>query len=211
MERAFLPLAAARTRRHFRRMLDPLSLPELLTPAEMGEADRLAIAAGTPGIALMERAGLVADEAVRMARSRGRIVVLCGPGDNGRRRLRRGAAARATRLPDRTRPPRPARGARRRRRDCRVAFRGTGPGGGGHRPRRRRQCDRRPFRRGPRARHRRRGENDRRADQRFLPGWRARGRGRRSLGRGRRERQDPVRRRRRRRQRHLLPPQARPE
>jgi hydroxyethylthiazole kinase-like uncharacterized protein yjeF len=84
MERAFLPLAVARTRRHFQPMLDPLKLPELLTPAEMGEADRLAIAAGTPGIALMERAGLaVADEAARLTRSREHIVVLCGPGNNG--------------------------------------------------------------------------------------------------------------------------------
>ena len=42
------------------------------------------MAAGTPGIALMERAGLaVADEAARLAKSRGRIVVLCGPGGNG--------------------------------------------------------------------------------------------------------------------------------
>ena len=65
-------------------MLDPLAQPELLTPAEMTEADRFAIAAGTPGIALMERAGLaVADEATRLAKSRGRIVVLCGPGGNG--------------------------------------------------------------------------------------------------------------------------------
>ncbi len=65
-------------------MLDPLAFPELLTPAEMSEADRFAIAAGTPGIALMERAGLaVADEAARLTRSRGRIVVLCGPGGNG--------------------------------------------------------------------------------------------------------------------------------
>ncbi len=65
-------------------MLDPLKHPELLTPAEMGEADRSAIAAGTPGIALMERAGLaVADGAARLARSRGRIVVICGPGNNG--------------------------------------------------------------------------------------------------------------------------------
>ncbi len=65
-------------------MLDPLAQPELLTPAEMSEADRFAIAAGTPGIALMERAGLaVADEAARLAKSRGRIVVLCGPGGNG--------------------------------------------------------------------------------------------------------------------------------
>jgi len=65
-------------------MLDPLAHPELLTPAEMGAADRFAIAAGTPGIALMERAGLaVADETARIAKSRGRIVVLCGPGGNG--------------------------------------------------------------------------------------------------------------------------------
>jgi hydroxyethylthiazole kinase-like uncharacterized protein yjeF len=65
-------------------MLDPLKHPELLTPAEMGEADRMTIAGGTPGPALMEAAGLaVADEASRLARSRGRIVVLCGPGNNG--------------------------------------------------------------------------------------------------------------------------------
>ena len=65
-------------------MLDPRKHPELLTPIEMSQADRIAIAAGTPGIALMERAGLaVADEAARQARSRGRIAVLCGPGGNG--------------------------------------------------------------------------------------------------------------------------------
>jgi len=65
-------------------MLDPLTTPELLTPAEMGEADRAAIAGGTPGIKLMERAGLaVAREAARLARTRGRIVVVCGPGGNG--------------------------------------------------------------------------------------------------------------------------------
>jgi ADP-dependent NAD(P)H-hydrate dehydratase / NAD(P)H-hydrate epimerase len=65
-------------------MRDPAAFPELLTPAEMSKADRFAIAAGTPGIQLMERAGLaVADEAARLAKSRGRIVVLCGPGGNG--------------------------------------------------------------------------------------------------------------------------------
>ena len=65
-------------------MLDPLAFPQLLTPAEMGEADRMAIAGGTPGFALMERAGLaVADEAARLSRSRGRVAVLCGPGNNG--------------------------------------------------------------------------------------------------------------------------------
>src|SRR5271166_2785872 len=65
-------------------LLDPLKFPELLTPAEMGEADRAAIASGREGIALMEQAGLaVAEEAARIARSRGRVVVLCGPGNNG--------------------------------------------------------------------------------------------------------------------------------
>ena len=65
-------------------MRDPEAFPELLTPAEMSAADRFAVSAGTPGIALMERAGLaVADEAARLAKSRGRIAVLCGPGGNG--------------------------------------------------------------------------------------------------------------------------------
>ena len=65
-------------------MLDPPKLPELLTPAEMGEADRATIAGGIPGIVLMEAAGqAVADEVARVARSRGRIAVLCGPGNNG--------------------------------------------------------------------------------------------------------------------------------
>src|ERR1700723_1405887 len=65
-------------------MPDPLALPELLTPPEMSRADRFAISVGTPGIQLMERAGLaVADEAARLTKSRGRIVVLCGPGGNG--------------------------------------------------------------------------------------------------------------------------------
>ncbi|HEY1943218.1 MAG TPA: NAD(P)H-hydrate dehydratase [Roseiarcus sp.] len=65
-------------------MLDPNKNCELLTPAEMAEADRLTIAAGVPGIVLMERAGAaVADEAARMAPSRGRIAIVCGPGGNG--------------------------------------------------------------------------------------------------------------------------------
>jgi len=65
-------------------MRDPEAFPELLTPAQMSRADRFAVSAGTPGVALMERAGLaVADEAARIARSRGKIAVLCGPGGNG--------------------------------------------------------------------------------------------------------------------------------
>ncbi|MGD0565344.1 MAG: NAD(P)H-hydrate dehydratase [Roseiarcus sp.] len=65
-------------------MLDPRRCCELLTPAEMAEADRLTIAGGVAGIALMERAGAaVADEAARWAPSAGQVAVLCGPGGNG--------------------------------------------------------------------------------------------------------------------------------
>ncbi len=57
---------------------------ELLMPEEMGRADRMTIAAGTPGSVLMERAGAaVALVARQMAPPGGRIVVLAGPGNNG--------------------------------------------------------------------------------------------------------------------------------
>jgi hydroxyethylthiazole kinase-like uncharacterized protein yjeF len=56
---------------------------ELLSTAEMAEADRLTIAGGTAGIALMENAGrAVADAASRMLQGH-RAVVLAGPGNNG--------------------------------------------------------------------------------------------------------------------------------
>ena len=56
---------------------------ELLTPAEMGECDRLAIAGGVPGIALMEKAGRAVADAVARHPLGTRVVVVAGPGNNG--------------------------------------------------------------------------------------------------------------------------------
>lgn len=58
---------------------------ELLTVAEMAQADQLAVAAVQPSLTLMENAGrVVAAEAAKMVPKPGsRILVLCGPGNNG--------------------------------------------------------------------------------------------------------------------------------
>ena len=56
---------------------------EIMTVAEMSAADRAAADAGTPTIALMERAGQAVAEVVRSRYSRRPTVVWCGPGDNG--------------------------------------------------------------------------------------------------------------------------------
>lgn len=59
---------------------------DIVTVAEMAEVDRLAPAAGTPGLVLMDRAGrAVADGCESLLRASGgrRVLVLCGPGSNG--------------------------------------------------------------------------------------------------------------------------------
>jgi NAD(P)H-hydrate repair Nnr-like enzyme with NAD(P)H-hydrate epimerase domain len=54
-----------------------------MTVAQMGEADRRTVAAGTPGPQLMHAAGgAVAREIVQRWSTR-RVTVLCGPGNNG--------------------------------------------------------------------------------------------------------------------------------
>jgi len=56
---------------------------EVLTTAEMERADRLTIAAGTPGFALMLSAGQAVAEAAMDLREDGPILVVAGPGNNG--------------------------------------------------------------------------------------------------------------------------------
>ncbi len=57
--------------------------PDILTVEEMAAADQAAIAGGTSGLKLMERAGRAVADAVRERYRPCRTVVLCGPGNNG--------------------------------------------------------------------------------------------------------------------------------
>lgn len=56
---------------------------EVLTNTEMGEADRLTIAAGTDGYTLMQRAGQAVAEAAFDLAEGGQILVVAGRGNNG--------------------------------------------------------------------------------------------------------------------------------
>ncbi len=65
------------------RPIDSTAMNELLTTAEMAEADRLAIADGLASITLMENAGRAVANATSAASHYRRVVVVAGPGNNG--------------------------------------------------------------------------------------------------------------------------------
>jgi ADP-dependent NAD(P)H-hydrate dehydratase / NAD(P)H-hydrate epimerase len=55
----------------------------LLSVEEMGEADRLTIRGGVPGIELMETAGWTVSDVIAARYTPRRTLVVCGPGNNG--------------------------------------------------------------------------------------------------------------------------------
>ena len=58
-------------------------MEDLLTPAEMAQADAHAVATGTPVATLMERAGWAVAQATRARLRPCRVLVACGPGNKG--------------------------------------------------------------------------------------------------------------------------------
>jgi ADP-dependent NAD(P)H-hydrate dehydratase / NAD(P)H-hydrate epimerase len=60
-----------------------MAVSPILTVAQMTAADRAAVAAGTPALELMERAGAAVAAAIQARWTPRPTAVLCGPGDNG--------------------------------------------------------------------------------------------------------------------------------
>ena len=56
---------------------------EILTNAEMREADAFAVRSGVPSLTLMENAGRAVTDAITARFAPCRVVILCGPGNNG--------------------------------------------------------------------------------------------------------------------------------
>ena len=67
---------------HLRRLAQATSPALLLSPVQMGEADRQAIAAGIPGSVLMDNAGRAVAREIVARWTPCPVVVACGPGNN---------------------------------------------------------------------------------------------------------------------------------
>lgn len=63
--------------------MDNHNVKAVLTPVEMARADAATIQGGTPGIHLMEAAGQAVCRALMQRFDRCRVLVACGPGNNG--------------------------------------------------------------------------------------------------------------------------------
>ena len=146
--------------------------PELLTTAQMARADRLTIESGVAGMALMEKAAaaIAAAATAFLVKTAGRrVLVLCGPGNNGGDGYVAARMLRSQRFKVRVAALAPPEALHGDAREAAASWDGRVEDAAELRFQGRRSRHRRAVRHRPRARP---GRSGRRADQR-LNAWRA--------------------------------------